>query len=172
MADLYDSKTFLMNNFNSNTEIDSFIETHIIYLEKTISFKALNNLYNCADYYLSPYLAEGFNIPVLESLAANCKVIVSAKGSTSDFIDEIKKVASDFIYLIPTKVKTISQGNHLEYNQEILNEIVFKAHLEKEPKVENNKLREFMVSNYSWEKVTKDLINILKNETLSDTTIN
>lgn len=173
MADLYDSKTFLMSNFNSNSEIDLFIESHIIYLEKTLSFKGLNNLYNCADYYLSPYLAEGFNIPVLESLAANCKVIVSDQGSTSDFVNEIKKVASDFVYLIPTKIKTVSQGNHLEYSQEKLNEIVLKAHLEKKPKIENHKLSEFMVENYSWKKITNDLVDVLKkNESFTDNTIN
>jgi len=48
-----------------------------------------------------------------------------------------------------------------------------KAHLEKKPKIENPKLSEFMVCNYSWKKITNDLVDVLKkNESFTDNTIN
>ena len=38
-----------------------------------------------ADVYVSPYHAEGFNLPVLEAVACGIPVVVSAGGSTEDF---------------------------------------------------------------------------------------
>ena len=39
----------------------------------------------CADVYVSPYKAEGFNLPVLESMALGVPVIVTSGGPTDDF---------------------------------------------------------------------------------------
>jgi glycosyltransferase involved in cell wall biosynthesis len=56
-------------------------------IPKTLSIDQLRSLYGVADYYLSPYRAEGFNLPVIEALACGTPVIVSAGGSTDDFCD-------------------------------------------------------------------------------------
>lgn len=45
----------------------------------------LRDLYVVADCYVSPYRAEGFNLPVLEALACDTQVIVTAGGATDDF---------------------------------------------------------------------------------------
>ncbi len=45
----------------------------------------LCQLYNVCDCYVSPYRAEGFNLPVLEALACGKPVIVSSGGATDDF---------------------------------------------------------------------------------------
>lgn len=45
-------------------------------------------LYQCADVYLSPYRAEGFNLPVLEAAACGLPVICTLGGSTDDFVDD------------------------------------------------------------------------------------
>ncbi|NBP37062.1 MAG: glycosyltransferase [Betaproteobacteria bacterium] len=50
-----------------------------------LSFKAMRAAMNAADFYVSPYRAEGFNMPVLEAIACGTRPIVSAMGSTSDF---------------------------------------------------------------------------------------
>jgi glycosyltransferase involved in cell wall biosynthesis len=56
-------------------------------IPKSLSIEQLRNLYGVADYYLSPYRAEGFNLPVIEALACGTPVIVSSGGSTDDFCD-------------------------------------------------------------------------------------
>ena len=48
----------------------------------------LGRLMACADCYVSPYRAEGFNLPVLESIACGVPTIVTAGGATDDFCDE------------------------------------------------------------------------------------
>jgi len=50
-----------------------------------LSFQGMRAVMNAADFYVSPYRAEGFNMPVLEAIACGTRPIVSAQGSTSDF---------------------------------------------------------------------------------------
>ncbi len=45
----------------------------------------LRALYGVADAYVSPYRAEGFNMPVLEAMACGTPVIVTGGGATDDF---------------------------------------------------------------------------------------
>lgn len=42
-------------------------------------------LYGVADAYVSPYRAEGFNLPVLEAMACGTPVLVTEGGATDDF---------------------------------------------------------------------------------------
>lgn len=50
-----------------------------------LSLHQLNNLYNLADVYVSPYRAEGYNLPVREALACQTPVLVTRGGATDDF---------------------------------------------------------------------------------------
>jgi glycosyltransferase involved in cell wall biosynthesis len=45
------------------------------------------DLIRAADCYVSPYLAEGFNMPVLEAAACGTPVICTAGGPTDEFTD-------------------------------------------------------------------------------------
>jgi glycosyltransferase involved in cell wall biosynthesis len=54
----------------------------------TLSLEQLGQLYGVADYYVSPYRAEGFNLPVIEAIACGSQVIVTAGGSTDDFCSD------------------------------------------------------------------------------------
>lgn len=54
-------------------------------ISENLSNDSLHELYNLADCYVSPYRAEGFNLPVLEAIACGLPVIVTAGGATDDF---------------------------------------------------------------------------------------
>ncbi len=45
-------------------------------------------LYGVADCYVSPYRAEGFNLPVIEAIACGTPVIVTRGGATDDFCND------------------------------------------------------------------------------------
>ncbi|MGK7922052.1 MAG: glycosyltransferase family 4 protein [Trichodesmium sp.] len=62
------------------------IRPRIIYVGNTLSFLEMAELYQVADAYVSPYLAEGFNLPVLEAVACGLPVICTRGGPTDDFI--------------------------------------------------------------------------------------
>jgi glycosyltransferase involved in cell wall biosynthesis len=49
----------------------------------------LHMLFGAADCYVSPYRAEGFNLPVLEAIACGLPTIVTQGGATDDFCDDI-----------------------------------------------------------------------------------
>jgi len=68
-------------------QIDNDSVESIKILPQTLSIDQLRSLYNVADFYVSPYRAEGFNLPVIEAMACGTKVIVTQGGSTDDFCD-------------------------------------------------------------------------------------
>lgn len=68
--------------------IDEDSVNAISVIPKSLSMEQLCSLYGVADYYISPYRAEGFNLPVIEAIACGTKVIVTAGGSTDDFCDD------------------------------------------------------------------------------------
>ena len=51
-----------------------------------LTLPQLNSLYNLADAYVTPYRAEGFNLPALEAQACGTPVIATAGGATDDFL--------------------------------------------------------------------------------------
>ncbi|WP_448572135.1 glycosyltransferase [Trichothermofontia sp.] len=55
------------------------------YLGDTLSFREVAHLYQAADVYVAPYVAEGFNLPVLEAAACGLPVICTQGGPTDDF---------------------------------------------------------------------------------------
>lgn len=59
------------------------------YVGKSLSFAEMAELYHSADCYVTPYSAEGFNLPALESAACGLPVICTAGGSTDDFTTEL-----------------------------------------------------------------------------------
>ena len=58
------------------------------YIGGQLSFADMARIYEAADCYISPYLAEAFNMPVLEAAACGLPVICTGGGSTDDFVAE------------------------------------------------------------------------------------
>jgi glycosyltransferase involved in cell wall biosynthesis len=59
-----------------------------LYIGDSWSFEDMAALYRAADCYVSPYHAEGFNIPVLEAAASGLPLICTRGGPTEDFVTE------------------------------------------------------------------------------------
>jgi glycosyltransferase involved in cell wall biosynthesis len=59
----------------------------ITLLSVTLPLAEMRDLYSMADCYVSPYRAEGFNLPVIEAIACGTPVIVTAGGATDDFCE-------------------------------------------------------------------------------------
>jgi glycosyltransferase involved in cell wall biosynthesis len=105
-------------------ELDNASVESIRVLPQTLSIEQLRTLYNVADYYLSPYRAEGFNLPVIEAMACGTKVIVTDGGATDDFCD------SNTAVKIPSRLRTNETinnthiGAYLEPDVEALTDIM------------------------------------------------
>lgn len=62
------------------------LQDHIQYNGKALTYQQMALLYQAADLYVAPYSAEGFNMPVLESMACGLPVVCTAGGPTDDFL--------------------------------------------------------------------------------------
>ncbi len=62
------------------------VTSRLTYLGDRRSAHDMADLLRAADCYVAPYLAEGFNLPVLEAAACGVPVICTAGGATDDFV--------------------------------------------------------------------------------------
>ena len=86
---LYTSSRFLQKNLQT-VPIDARqrVLDRIHYFGASLSFERMAMLYQAADAYVSPYRAEGFNLPVLEAAACGVPIICTRGGSTDDFVTD------------------------------------------------------------------------------------
>jgi glycosyltransferase involved in cell wall biosynthesis len=83
---LYSSKDMLLQQANELTpEEAARLEGRLSYIGETLNFQEMAQLYQVADAYVSPYSAEGFNMPCLEAAACGTVVICTQGGPTDDF---------------------------------------------------------------------------------------
>lgn len=144
--------------------IDEEIRSSIVLLTSTMTLQQLRWVYGSADAYVSPYRAEGFNLPVIEAIASGTPVIVTSGGATDDFCTEntarfVKSIQ------IENKVRQLPVGGidgfHLEPDIDSLVEQMQAAITNKFPapdlfKQGYNQLLE----NYSWEICTHKLASL------------
>jgi glycosyltransferase involved in cell wall biosynthesis len=60
----------------------------IMVISEDVSRDQMRHLYGAADCYVSPYRAEGFNLPVLEAIACGTPAIVTRGGATDEFCND------------------------------------------------------------------------------------
>lgn len=86
---LYNSKGFLRANIHGLTSAEQHrIGDRLIYFGDSFSHRTMANLYRAADAYVSPYRAEGFNVPVLEAASSGLPIICTGGGATEDFVTD------------------------------------------------------------------------------------
>jgi glycosyltransferase involved in cell wall biosynthesis len=85
---VYGSQSLLRRKLDAlDTALRRRVTDRLVYLGQTLPERDLAALLRAADCYVSPYLAEGFNMPVLEAAACGVPVICTAGGPTDDFTD-------------------------------------------------------------------------------------
>lgn len=83
-------------------------------ISSSLPLHQMRLLYGSADAYVSPYRAEGFNLPVIEAIACGTPALVTEGGATDDFCDLRTgwKIQSDRVQNIDKAVP--GAGYHLE----------------------------------------------------------
>jgi glycosyltransferase involved in cell wall biosynthesis len=132
----------------------------IAYIGNNLSARELAQLHQIADAYVTPYLAEGFNMPVLEAAACGLPIVCTGGGATDDF------TRSDFALYINSEVKTIEVEHetrfYLHPNVDHLIELMGKV-------IENTEFRsharqvgsQFIADRYTWRQIVDQLLEIL-----------
>ena len=163
-------------------------ESAIVWLDDTYSMEFLGTMYRCSNTYVSPYQSEGFDMPVLESLASGLPVIVSKGGPTDDFtkssfaryvdseivtryedksgqITDISSGDAEAIQNLPKTSKPVRRGLRVNI-QSLYDQMFFvvKDHYEigaKWLKPASKKASAFAKKRYQWSNVTSTLIKSL-----------
>jgi glycosyltransferase involved in cell wall biosynthesis len=172
-GDLYQCKEFLETYFiqfkNKGTMTQSEIDNlynHIIFTNKTLSYAKINDLYNAADLYISPYLAEGFGMTMLEALSAGLNVLVPKSGSTHEYMNDIYgNGGQDYIFYVDSEV--VVDPNGLCQNNITMNNLMSTL-LNNEDKFKIGKsenayitMKSYIEKDYSWYKVAELLYGYL-----------
>jgi glycosyltransferase involved in cell wall biosynthesis len=176
-GDLYSSQAFLEHYLEqlvaagfARADIDYLLKNHIIFTSKTLSYNRISDLFNAADAYISPYLAEGFNLTVLESLACSLPVFVPMTGSTTEYIKDIGAHGGrPYIKQINSVVGMANTG----MKQNVINvEDITKMLKEEAQYLQKMKLDRWKIGNemnkhiqqhYTWKAVTGQLVAYLEN---------
>ncbi|NBV86076.1 MAG: glycosyltransferase, partial [Verrucomicrobia bacterium] len=99
----------------------------VVVLPTALTMDQLRLLYGSTDAYVSPYRAEGFNLPVLEAMACGLKVIVTEGGATDDFFfpEVCTGIKSSFVDHKKSHLQT--RGDFLEPDFEDLTQKMLAA---------------------------------------------
>ena len=95
-----------IGTYNSHEKVNEYLnlldencKAKVFFLGEDVDDDTLTELYQMSDCYIAPYIAEGFNMPVLEALCNNLQVICTKNGPTDEFVckDDIFFVNSELI---------------------------------------------------------------------------
>ena len=126
---------------------------NIIFIGHTFTFSTCNELYNIVDIYVSPYMAEGFNLSPLEALTAGRRVLIPRTGSTEQYMKDIyNNGGADFITYVNSVVVSNPGNqsyNHIEEADLISSILSVDTKLELDP----TKMIGYISKDYSWNRV-------------------
>lgn len=146
----------------------AMVRSNVIFVDQTLTFVEMNDLYNAADAYISPYIVEGFNLPVLEAVAVGLPVFVTATGCTAWYIDDIiSRVpgATNRIFRLPVEFEVFEWDRSRNVANLKVSTIV-NSILTNLPFVQADKqlpyyqaMREVIEQSYSWSAVAHQLMD-------------
>ncbi len=137
------------------------VKARTYYIGHSLSALEMAELFQAADAYVSPYSAEGFNLPVLEAMACGLPVICTEGGPTDDFVQP------ECVWKIESKLKMIAEKNGdikcflepntqhlLQLMEAILQDSSFRLQAYKKgPRVVENR--------FTWKQVVDQLMKVL-----------
>jgi glycosyltransferase involved in cell wall biosynthesis len=83
---LVNSESYVQQVLSEVGLLDQELISSIRMISGHLTLAQLNALYSVADAYVTPYRAEGFNLPALEAQACGTPVIATQGGATDDFL--------------------------------------------------------------------------------------
>jgi len=132
------------------------VAASIRYVPDNLTQTAMAALYHASDVYVSPYRAEGFNLPALEALAAGLPLIATAGGATDDYLP------ADYCRRIDSVLSTNPDGYHLEPSVDsIVEHMQSMSDSAQAVRVAATEGSIKIRTRYSWESVTRQLADLM-----------
>jgi len=143
--------------------LDEQVLAGISVVSTSLDLPQMRGLYAVADAYVSPYRAEGFNMPVMEAMACGTPVIVTAGGPTDDFCLDVPALAQR----LPAKLgraEDVSQmsGLYLEPDFDALVEAMRAVAAGAQPRDndECERQRQALVQAHAWPAIAQRLATL------------
>jgi glycosyltransferase involved in cell wall biosynthesis len=136
------------------------------FISDSLSFEQVALLYQVSDAYVSPYLAEGFNLPVLEAIACGLPVICTQGGPTDEFTTP--QFALAIASTLQTKVFEQEQLFVLQPNLEhlicLMKQAIAEPTFLTEARLEGPK---FVANGFTWKHVVDRLLAVMSDREFS-----
>lgn len=160
--DLYRSRELVHRALDAlPTRARELVAAHLLYYGNTLSAHDMGAFLRAADCYVSPYRAEGFNLPVLEAAACGVAVICTAGGSTDDFVDASFADRIDS-RLVAKSLSDTQTGEALEPDVDHLIELMLNAaHDRERTRTHGDAGASHVKEHYTWGKTTDLLLTAL-----------
>jgi glycosyltransferase involved in cell wall biosynthesis len=132
----------------------------LAYIGDNLSSRELAQLHQIADAYVAPYLAEGFNMPVLEAAACGLPILCTRGGPTDDF------TRSDFALYINSELKTMEIEHEtrfylhpdLDHSIELMTKVIENSEFRSQARQAGS---QFIADRYTWQKIVDQLLDVL-----------
>lgn len=140
----------ILMDLESNTQE---VFNSIKFYNNHLSLSDVNYFYNIIDLYITPYRAEGFNLPALEAQHSGTPVIATLGGATNDFLSDYagNKFVSGKLFQGTTLSENLINASYIEPNIDELIEYMAKSQ-RKDHKIENHQNQK------SWGQICNELI--------------
>ena len=158
---LYNSRQLLETSAKGLTQAQiNLIQSRVIYQGGVYSNSAMAELYQLADAYVTPYAAEGFNMPALEAAACGLPLVCTNGGSTDDF------TTADFALKIESQITPFFESGYLQKALAVKKESLYHSMLKVIEDADftagaRRKGPEFITAHFTWKHVVDQLLNIL-----------
>jgi glycosyltransferase involved in cell wall biosynthesis len=155
---LYASKQYLVQALSAlPSGSKSRVAERLLYDGSTLATNQMADFYRAADAYVSPYRAEGFNLPVLEASACGVPIICTQGGPTGEFLDKRSAL------FIRSKVVPLARGGiWLEPDLEHLIHLMFEAMDAGAWRAEASRAGpEHAAAHYNWDTVADRLVSTI-----------
>ena len=141
--------------------LDEQVLAGISVVSTSLDIPQMRGLYAVADAYVSPYRAEGFNMPVMEAMACGTPVIVTGGGPTDDFCPEALALKLPARRARAEDVSNMT-GPFLEPDVDALVQAMLSVADGQVPRDSAPRLqaREDLVQQFSWPAVTRRLVTL------------
>ena len=127
----------------------------VIYVGGDLALSQIDQMYRMADSYLSPYRAEGFNMPALEALAHGLPLGVTQGGSTDDFVG-----AFDHVHLVPGQASLLPESRRF-IEPDVVQLLRVINNLPAQPPVDSDTLErcaQRAAKKFTWQSIVDSLV--------------
>ena len=150
---LMDSESYVQQVLTEIGMNDTETTSAIRMLSGHLTLAQLNSLYNLADAYVTPYRAEGFNLPALEAQTCGTPVIATLGGATDDFLSGPNFISVSGQLIENAKLKDdLPLNSYIEPNLDDLIQLLEKT---------NKKNSKIEVNHIDWLYACREMKNLL-----------